>query len=77
MRMLVPVGRRPLAVIAGYVALFGLVIFPLAPIVLVLGLLAIRDIRSHPDSHGMGRAVFAVVVGALWTIGIVVLVTVA
>src|SRR5438067_1855999 len=56
-RMLLPVGRSGWAIAAGYLALFGLVIFPLAFIGLVLGFVAIRDIRRHPHLHGMGRAV--------------------
>ena len=76
MRMLVPVGRSGWAIAAGYVALFATVIFPLAPIALVLGLVAVRDIRSHPDKHGMGRAVFGIVVGVGWIVAAAVLMAV-
>jgi len=64
--MLLPVGRSALAIAAGYVALFAVVIFPLAPIALILGILALRDIRRNPERLGKGRAYFAVVVGAFW-----------
>lgn len=66
MRMLLPVGRSGLAIAAGYAGLFALLIIP-APLALVLGILAVRDIRRNPKKHGMGRAVFGIVVGALGT----------
>lgn len=65
-RMLLPVGRSGLAIAAGYAGLFSLLCFP-APIALILGILAIRDIRRHPEKHGMGRAVFGLVMGILGT----------
>lgn len=65
-RMLLPVGRSAIAIVAGYVALFSFLIFP-APIALILAILAIRDIRKHPDKHGMGRALFALIIGILGT----------
>ena len=66
MRMLLPIGRSGLAIAAGYAGLFCLLIVP-APIALVLGILAVRDLRAHPEKHGMGRAVFGIVAGALGT----------
>jgi hypothetical protein len=62
--MLLPVGRSGLAVAAGYAGLFALLIFP-APLALLLGVLAIFDIKRNPEKHGMGRAIFAVIVGGL------------
>jgi len=67
MRMLLPVGRSPLAIVAGYLGLLSLALVP-APIALIVGILAIRDLRRHPEKRGMGRAVFAVVMGGLFTI---------
>ena len=67
MRMLLPVGRSGLAIAAGYVGLFSVLILP-APIAFTLGVLAVRDIKRHPEKHGMGRAVFAVVAGGFFTI---------
>jgi predicted acyltransferase len=66
MRMLLPVGRSGLAIAAGYAALFAFLVVP-APLALILGILAVRDLRKHPKKHGMGRAVFGIVVGALGT----------
>ena len=66
MRMLLPVGRSGLAIAAGYAGLFALLIVP-APLALLLGVLAVRDIKKNPKKHGMGRAIFGIVVGALGT----------
>lgn len=72
MRMLLPVGRSVLAILAGYAGLFSILILP-APIALLLGILAIIDIRKNPEKHGMGRAVFAVITGGLFSIPLIFL----
>ena len=66
-RMLLPVGRSGWAIAAGYAGLFAVLFFP-APIALVLGLVAIWDIRKHSKKHGMGRAIFGLVMGAIFTL---------
>lgn len=67
MRILLPVGRSGYAIIAGYLGLFSLIVFP-APLALIFGLLALRDIKQHPDKGGKGRAIFGVVMGAIFTL---------
>ena len=67
MRILLPVGRSVWAIIAGYAGLFALLIFP-APLALILGIIGIIDIRKNPEKHGMGRCIFAVIMGALFSI---------
>lgn len=67
MRMVLPVGRSGWAIAAGYLGLFSLLIFP-APIALIVSIVAIVDLRKHPDKHGMGRAVFGLVMGGLVTL---------
>ena len=70
MRMLLPVGRSGWAIAAGYLGLFGLVILP-APLALIVSIIAIRDIRKSMGTgspkHGMGRAIFGLIVGVLGT----------
>jgi hypothetical protein len=34
-------------------------------VALVLGICAIVDLKRHPEKHGMGRAVFGLVMGVL------------
>ena len=67
MRILLPVGRSVWALIAGYAGLFSLLFFP-APLALIFGIIGIVDIRRNPEKHGMGRCIFAVIMGTLFTI---------
>jgi len=70
MRMLLPVGRSGLAIAAGYLGLAAFVIFP-GPLALIFGILAIRDIKKSQKTdspkHGMGRAIFGLVMGLITT----------
>lgn len=66
LRALLPVGRSGLAIAAGYAGLFSLVIVP-APLALLLGVLAVRDLKRNPKKHGMGRAIFGIAMGVLGT----------
>ncbi len=67
MRMLLPVGRSGWSIVAGYLGLFALIIFP-APLALVAGVLAFRDLKKHPEKHGRGRALFGLLMGILGTL---------
>jgi hypothetical protein len=68
-RMLIPIGRSGWAIAAGYAGLFSLLCIP-GPIALILGIVAIRDIKRHPEKHGMGRAIFGLVMGSLGSLGL-------
>lgn len=72
MRALLPVGRSGWAIAAGYLGLFSLLMLP-APLAILCGIFAVRDIRRYPRKHGMGRAVFGIVMGILGTAGFVLL----
>jgi len=78
-RLLLPVGRSGWAIAAGYLGLFSLVVFP-APLALIISIVAILDIRRSKGSpkpkHGMGRAIFGLIMGLLGT-GILIVVAVA
>ena len=65
---ILPVHRSGLAIAAGYVALFGIFIFVLAPIALVLGIFALRDLKRNPGRLGHGRAWFAIIAGGVMTV---------
>lgn len=67
MRMLLPVGRSGWAIAAGYLGLFSVLILP-APVALLISILAMRDLKRHPDKHGLGRAIFGLVMGILGTV---------
>ena len=66
MRMLLPVGRSGWAIAAGYLGLFS-VLMIFAPIALIVSIIAIRDIKKNPGKHGMGRAIFGLIMGVLFT----------
>ena len=63
---LLPVGRSWQSIAAGYVGLFSLVIWPLAPVAIWFGIWALT--RARQGGHGRGRAVSALITG---TIGLV------
>jgi hypothetical protein len=72
-RMIVPVGRSAWALVAGYLGLLSVLLVP-APFALATGIIAALDIQKHPRKHGMGRAIFGIVMGAIGSIvGFVVL----
>src|SRR5688572_29170345 len=73
MRLLLPVGRSPWAIVAGYCGLLSpLLIF--APLAIVFGIVAIVDMRRHPEKHGMGRAIFGLVMGVGCILGFALLI---
>lgn len=74
MRMLLPVGRSIWAIAAGYLGLFSVVGGCAAPLALFCGIMALRDIKQHPDRHGMGRAIFGIVMGVIGLVFLVLLV---
>jgi hypothetical protein len=67
MRLLLPVGRSGWAIAAGYLGLISVLVIP-APLALITGILAIREMHLDPKKHGMGRAIFGIIMGALGTI---------
>jgi hypothetical protein len=69
MRMLLPVGRSGWAIASGYLGLISVLCFP-APFALLTGILAIREMNRNPKLHGMGRAIFGIIMGSLGTIGL-------
>ncbi len=77
-RMLLPVGRSGWAIAAGYLGLVSICGLP-APFALLFGILAVREMRRDPSKHGMGRAVFGIIMGGigtalllLWVIAVIV-----
>lgn len=73
MRILLPVGRSGYAIAAGYLGLVSVLFFP-APFALLFGILAYRDIKQNPKKGGMGRAIFGIVMGALFSAGILLII---
>ena len=68
LRMIIPIDRSIWAIAAGYLGLFALICFP-APIALIVGIIALRDIKqSGGKKHGLGRAWFGIIMGAIFTL---------
>jgi hypothetical protein len=67
---LIPIHATLLSVIAGYSGLFAVLFLP-APIALILGIVALRDINKRQSrgekTGGKGRAIFAIIMGGLFT----------
>jgi hypothetical protein len=71
LRAILPVGRTALSIVAGYLAFTTIFCVP-SPIVLGIGIWALVDLKKKPGMHGMGRAIFAIVTGAIGTIAMLV-----
>ena len=61
--LLVPIRVDGYALAAGYLGLLSCIVFP-APISLVIGIIALKRLNSHPDKTGKYRAWFGIVMGA-------------
>jgi hypothetical protein len=64
LKWIVPVGRSGHAIAAGYLGLLSVLGFP-APFALLFGILALADIKKHPQKRGKGRAWFGIVMGGI------------
>lgn len=67
LQYVIPINTSGLAIAAGYVGLISVLCFP-APVALILGILALRQLNKNPKLHGRGRAVFAIVMGVIFTL---------
>lgn len=74
MEALLPVNRSALSIAAGYAGLFSILLI-FAPLALVLGVFALRDLSTKPDVGGRGRAWFGVIAGVLGTFGLLAVLT--
>ncbi|MEO8706484.1 MAG: GYF domain-containing protein [Kofleriaceae bacterium] len=74
LNLLLPIGPQSgFAIAAGYLGLFSF--FPiLAPLAIIFGVLALRDLKAHPEKRGMGRAVTGITLGTVAIIVIVLIV---
>lgn len=63
---MLPVGRSGFAIAAGYLGLVSVLLLP-APLAIIFAILAIRAIHRDPHKHGMGRAIFGLIMGILGT----------
>ncbi|MDR1492788.1 MAG: DUF4190 domain-containing protein [Planctomycetaceae bacterium] len=73
---IVPIQTSILAMIAGYAGMFSVLCIP-APLALILGILAFAHLRKHPEKKGMGRAIFAIVMGTVFSLFLCILIGIA
>jgi hypothetical protein len=66
LKFVVPLNTSALAIIAGYLGLISVLCLP-APFALLFGILALRHLQRNPKLDGKGRAIFAIVMGTLFT----------
>lgn len=69
-RMLMPYDVSPWAFVAGYLGLVSVLFIP-APFALAAGIMGVRQIRRDRRKTGMGRAVFGIIMGGLFTLGLI------
>lgn len=67
LKHIIPVNTSGWAIAAGYIGLFAIVVFP-APFALLFGLIALRDLKKNPTKFGKGRAWFALIMGGIGTL---------
>ena len=67
LRFVVPLNPSAWAVAAGYVGLISVLMIP-APLAIILGIVAMRDLKNHPEKTGQGRAIFALIMGIFFTL---------
>jgi hypothetical protein len=78
LRWLLPVGRSPFAIAAGYLGLLSFIPF-VGYVAILIAVLAIVDLRRHPEKSGWGRVIFglliAIPMSLLYTVSFVQLVS--
>jgi hypothetical protein len=68
---IIPINVSGWAIAAGYAGLFS-VLLVFAPISLVLGIVALRDLERRPQLRGKGRAWFGAVMGGVFSFVLVI-----
>lgn len=66
-RALIPVNVPSIAMVAGYLGLLSILIFP-APGALIAGIVGVVHLRKHPEKSGMGRCITGIVLGLLFSV---------
>jgi hypothetical protein len=66
LKWVVPIGRSGWAIAAGYLGLFSVIAIG-APFAILTGILALNDIKKHPERGGKGRAIFGIAMGVIFT----------
>ncbi len=65
--MIVPINATPLSIVASYLGLFSFLFCPLAPIAVIVSIMALRDLKAKPKAGGKGRAIVGLILGIVAT----------
>ena len=68
MRAILPVGKAPMAIAAGWAGMISLLCCFLGPVAVVLSIVALVDLNRDPEKRGKGRAIFGLVAGSIATL---------
>jgi hypothetical protein len=74
MRWVLPVGQSVWAIISGYLGLISLAACFLGPFAVITGIIAVAEMRRNPRLSGWGRAIIGIVLGALGSLGLVMMI---
>lgn len=66
-KMILPINRTGLAIVAGYMGLFSLLPF-VGIVSIIIGVIAIIQLKKHPEKLGRGRAWFGIIMGVITTL---------
>lgn len=75
LEIFIPINRSPIAIAAGYVALFTIPFLFMGTIALVLGIIGLVKHKNNPTKKGIGRLWFAIIYGGFGTVLFLVLIT--
>lgn len=67
LRFVAPIHSSGWAIVASYLGLFSLLLI-FAPFSLWAGLMALKDLKANPHKTGKGRAIFGIVMGAVFSL---------
>ena len=73
LKYVLPIRTSPWAILSSYLGLVS-VLLVFAPFALITGILALNQINNSDKWDGKGRAWFGVVMGALGTVGLIVVI---
>lgn len=73
LKYVLPIRTSPWAILSSYLGLVS-VLLVFAPFALITGILALKQINNSDKWDGKGRAWFGVVMGALGTVGLIVVI---
>ncbi|MBO6513223.1 MAG: DUF4190 domain-containing protein [Phycisphaerales bacterium] len=66
LKYLIPMGTSPIPMIAGYLGLFSILVFP-APFALIFGVVGLKQLKNKNITNGKGRCWTGIILGSIFT----------